>query len=110
MISKLYDDCGKGQGLINKNGLQMILSKSTTLSSDTIAEIFDIVDDQCEGYVTIGERKILSKSTWEFNNSFQLTRSFAENVLRHMETRPECETIFERPPHTGLIDKKPKKQ
>lgn len=54
MISKLYNDSDKGQGFINKNGLHNILSQSTTLSSDVIHEIFNVVDDQCEGYVTIG--------------------------------------------------------
>lgn len=54
IISKMYDNCGKGPGRLTRTALHNILSRTMALSIDECVELFKRIDTNRNEFITIG--------------------------------------------------------
>lgn len=55
IVSKMYDNCGKGAGRFTRTALYNLLKHMTAATIDECVDIFTEIDSDRNGFVTLGE-------------------------------------------------------
>lgn len=55
IVSKMYDNCGKGSGRLTRTALYNILGQTMALNVDECVELFTQIDINRNGFITIGK-------------------------------------------------------
>lgn len=55
IVSKMYDNCGKGPGRLTRTALYNLLKHMTAATIDECVDIFTEIDCDRNGFVTLGE-------------------------------------------------------
>lgn len=54
IVSKMYDNCGKGPGRLTRTALYNLLKHMTAATIDECVDIFTEIDTERKGFVTLG--------------------------------------------------------
>lgn len=107
IVSKMYDNCGKGSGRLTRTALYNLLRHTTAATIDECVEFFTEIDSERNGFVTLGNGlfsklkitinfKRNSKSTCD-NNSMLFIRLFSDELRAFFQKKPEFAHLFEIP-------------
>lgn len=55
IVSKMYDNCGKGPGRLTRTALYNLLKHMTAATVDECVDIFTEIDTERNGFVTLGK-------------------------------------------------------
>lgn len=55
IVSKMYDNCGKGPGRLTRTALYNLLKRITASSIDECVDIFTEIDCDRNGFITFGK-------------------------------------------------------
>lgn len=58
IVSKMYDNCGKGPGCLTRTALHNILGRTMALSVDECVELFTQIDVNRNGFITISKSMV----------------------------------------------------
>lgn len=59
IVSKMYDNCGKGPGRLTRNALYSLLRHMTATSIDECVDIFTEIDVERNGFITLGKKNLI---------------------------------------------------
>lgn len=98
LISKMYDDCGKGPGRLTRNALHSILGSTLAITFEESLDIFARIDTNRRGFVATG-LKLIILFVFFFYLNLAVGNRFSflgiEELIEYLHTKPEYKYVFQ---------------
>lgn len=107
LIAKMYDDCGCGPGRLTRDSLHSVLGSTISSTFEENLEIFDRIDANQQGYITIGNFRFQTHGIYGLEWMLYTYHFIhTDEVTDYLRSNPEYEFVFA----VSRSTKTPKKQ
>lgn len=105
IVSKMYDNCGKGPGRFTRTALYNLLKHMTGATIDECVEFFTEMDTERNGFVTLGNKCSIESISTQSKNQFAIViidcdiifKFIADNLRDFFRSKTEFAHLFEIP-------------